>query len=139
MTALARRLEQLAVDLCAGRPLAPADAIVVGRALRSVLRVPTATMATVIRTEGIRERDLAIVELALRHCGALSGLRTKATRIASWWVRYEAGRWRQDQHHVNLPKDIEGLPQEHLWMALRAHGRVLRADQIRNILEASMR
>ena len=68
--------------------------------------------------EAIRERDLALRELALRFY-ADDSVTAKARALHLLAVRYAASAWRIDRQHVDVPAYYRGTVKEWLWRAFR--------------------
>ncbi len=70
-------LEQACSDLAGGQLPDQAGRRLVVRAVRSFMETPSRARDTMLRTEGIRERDRLLFELALNHYADLRGVRAR--------------------------------------------------------------
>ncbi len=135
--ATAERLEALADDVAAGKPLAPEDARLVAQAVRALITGVGPNGASAMRAADHRERDRHLVELARCHCRHIIGIRAQARQILAWARRYEATGWPREQHIIEIPEHRRDKPEGYIWAALKASPRMPGDTTLREILKNS--
>lgn len=138
MPRLAEILQESADTLRAGLPLSEVDGERVANVIEEFIYTPSRSRDRLLAQEGRRERDEHLVELARLHCHDQPSIRAKVLRIIQIAHRYETSGWqRGDQHKAECPERIKGSPQEFIWHALKAGGKIPGKTQLHEILTRS--